>query len=59
MNYMTFVEVGIRGGWMSVGAPSTHSMSSLSLARHVHWSIYWGTVLSCGLKFWQPAFMSV
>jgi hypothetical protein len=66
MNCMTFVEVGVREGWMSVGAPSTHSMSSLSLARHVHvivghvqWSSHCGIVLSCGLKCWLHAFMSV
>ena len=33
---ITFVEVGVREGRMFVWAPSTHSMSSLSLARHVH-----------------------
>jgi hypothetical protein len=49
-----------------VGAPSTHSMSSLSLTRHVHvivghvhWSSHYGIVLSCGLEFWLHAFMSV
>ena len=48
------------------GAPSTHSMSGLSLARHVHgvvwhehWSSHGGTVLSCGLRFWLPAFIRV
>jgi hypothetical protein len=48
------------------GAPSTHSMSGLSLARHVygamghvHWSSHCGAMLSCGLEFWLPAFMSV
>ena len=66
MNCMTFGEVGIRGGWLSVGVPNTHSMSGLSLARHVHdivghvhWSSHCGIVLSCGLEFWFPAFMSV
>jgi hypothetical protein len=63
MNCMRFVEVGVREGWMSMGAPS---MSGLSLARHVHvivghvqWSSHCGTMLSCGLKCWLPAFMSV
>ena len=42
---MTFGGIGVRGCWLCVGAPSTHSMSGLSLARHVdgivghmHWS---------------------
>ena len=59
MNCMTFGVVGIRGDWLFVGAPRTHSMSGLSLARHVHWSSHCGTVLSCGLEFWFPTFMSV
>ena len=56
MNCMTFGEVGIRGGWLSMRAPRTHSMSGQSLARHVHsefghvhGSIHCGIVLSCGL----------
>ena len=51
---------------MSVGAPSTHSMCGLSLARHVHgvvghvhWSSHCGIVLSYGLEFWWVAFTSV
>ena len=66
MNCMTFGEVGIRGGWLSMRAPRTHSMSGQSLARHVHsevghvhWSIHCGIVLSCGLEFWLPTFTSV
>ena len=51
MNCMTFGEVGIRGGWLYVGAPNMHNMSGLSLARHVHWSNHRGFVLSCGLEF--------
>ena len=53
-------------GWLSVGAPSAHNMSGLSLVRdvhgilgHVHWSSQSGTLLSCGLEFWLHAFMSV
>ena len=63
MSCMTFGETGVRGAWLSVGAPSTHSMSGLSLARHVHgivghvnWSNHYGTVLSCGLESWLLAF---
>ena len=54
------------GGWLSGGAPSTHSMSGLRLARHVHgvvwhehWSSHVGTMLSCGLRLWLPAFIRV
>ena len=43
-----------------------HSIYGLSLARHVHgvmrhvhWRSHCGTVLSCGLEFWLPAFTSV
>jgi hypothetical protein len=36
MNCMVFDGVGSKGAWLSVGAPSMHSMSGLSLARHVH-----------------------
>jgi hypothetical protein len=49
-----------------VGAPNTHNMSGLSMAKHVHgimghvhWSNHYETVLSCGLEFWLVAFMSV
>ena len=66
MHYITFGWVGIRGVWLSGGAPSTHSMSGLSLAKHVHsvvwhehWSSQFGTVLSCGMRFWFPAFIRV
>ena len=67
MNYMTFDEVDVRGGgWLSMGAPSTHSIFGLSLAKnmhgvvgHVHWSSHCGTVLSCGLEFWLPTFIRV
>ena len=47
-------------------ASSTHSMSGLSPARHVHgavWHEYCSShgrnVLSCGLRFWLPAFIRV
>ena len=66
MNCMIFGEAGIREVWLFVGAPSTHNMSGLSLARHVHgimghahWSSHCGIVLSYGLEIWLPAFMSV
>ena len=66
MNCMTFGEVGVRGRWLLVGAPSTHSMYGLSMATHVHgvmghvhWSSHCGTVLSCGLEFWLPTFIRV
>jgi hypothetical protein len=66
MNCMKFDEVGVRWGWLYVGAPNTHNMSGLSMAKHVHgikghvhWSNHYGTVLSCGLEFWLVAFMSV
>ena len=36
MNLMMFGTVGIMEGLLSVGAPSTHNMSGLSLAKHVH-----------------------
>ena len=37
MNCMTFGGVGVRGGrWLSMGAPSTHKISGLSLTKHVH-----------------------
>ena len=47
---MTFGGLVVRGGCLSVGTPRTHSMSSLSLARHgivghVHWSNHCGTVV--------------
>ena len=49
-----------------MGAPSTHSMSGLSLAKHVHgvvghvhWSSHGGNVLSCGVEFWLRAFIRV
>ena len=49
-----------------MGVASIHSMSGLSLARHVHgavghvhWRSQCGTVLFCGLEFWFFAFMSV
>jgi hypothetical protein len=45
MNCMTFGGVGVKGGWRSMGAPNTHSMSGMSLARHVHWSNHCGTVM--------------
>ena len=42
-----------------MGAPSTHSMSSLNLAMHVHgvvghvhWSSHCRIVFSCGSEFW-------
>ena len=48
------------------GPPNMHSMSSLSLAKHVHgvvghvqWSSDGGTVLSCGQEFWLPTFIRV
>jgi hypothetical protein len=67
MNCMTFGGVGVKGGgWLSVGAPSTHSMHGLTLTRHVHgvlghvhWSSHCGIVVSCGLEFWLLAFISV
>ena len=59
MNCMVCDGVCLKGGWLSVGAPNTHNMSGLILARHVHgvvghvhWSTHCGTVLSCGLEFW-------
>jgi hypothetical protein len=49
-----------------MGAPSTHNMSSLSLAKHVHgrvehvhWSNHSGTMMSWGLELWLLALMSV
>ena len=52
MDCMTFGGVGIRGGG---GWPSTHSISGMSLARHVHgivgivhWINHCGIVLSLG-----------
>jgi hypothetical protein len=36
MNRIIFGGVGVRGGWLAMGAPSTHRMSSLSLVKHVH-----------------------
>ena len=42
-----------------MGAPNTHSMSSLSSARHVHWSSRCGIVMSWGLEFWLLALLSV
>ena len=36
MNCMICDGVCLRGGWLPVRAPSTHSMSGRSLARHVH-----------------------
>lgn len=37
-SWMTFGGVGVRrrGGVLYVGVPSMHSMSNLSMARHVH-----------------------
>jgi hypothetical protein len=53
-------------GWLLVGAPRTHSMYDMSLAKHVHgvvghihWSSHGGIVLSCGLEFWLPTFIRV
>jgi hypothetical protein len=53
-------------GWLLVGAPSTHSMYGMSLAKHVHgvvghihWSSHGGIVLSCGPEFWLPTFIRV
>ena len=47
-------------------APSTHNISSLNLAKHVHgrmghvhWSIHCETMMSWGLEFWFHALMSV
>jgi hypothetical protein len=60
MNCMTFggVGVGRGGGWLSMGPPSTHNMSSMSLASYVHgimgivrWINHRGIVLSWGLEF--------
>ena len=66
MNYMTLDGIGVRWGWLSKRALSTHSMYDLSLARHVHgavWHVHWnahgGTMLSRGLRFWLPAFIRV
>jgi hypothetical protein len=57
MNCMTFGGVGVRVAWLFVGSPSTHSMSGLTLARHVHntvghahWSNHCQSVLSWGLE---------
>jgi len=36
INCMTFDEVGVKGGWLSMGVPNMHRMSSLSLTKHVH-----------------------
>lgn len=54
---MTFGGVVVRVAWLFVGAPSTHSMPGLSLARHVHdrvghvhWSNHCGIVLSWDLE---------
>ena len=50
MNCMPFGEVGVRGCWLSVGVPNMHSMSGLSLARHVHdimRHVHWSS--HCGL----------
>ena len=50
--------LGGGGGWLSMGVPSTHRISGLSLARHVHgevvhvhWSSQSGIVMSWGLEF--------
>ena len=59
MNCVVYDGVCLNGGWLSVGAPSMHSMFGLSLARHVHWSSHRETMLSCGLEFWWPALTSV
>ena len=47
MNYITFGRVGVKGGWLSMGAPSTPKLFGLSLARHVHkgWSMYIGVAI--------------
>ena len=66
MNCMVCVGVGLSRGVLFVGAPIIYSMYGLSLARHVHgvlghvhWSSHCGIVLSCGLEFWWPTFMSL
>lgn len=57
MIYIMFGGVGVKGGWLSMGAPSTPKKFGLSLARHVHWSSCYGTVMSSGLQFWFRALM--
>jgi hypothetical protein len=67
MNCMTCVAVRGKGGGgcVFVGAPCMHSMYGRSFARHVHvllghvhWSSHCGIVLSCGMRYWLPTFMS-
>ena len=61
------MECALGGGGLAIcGVPSTHSMSGRSLARHVHGVVghvlcskHCGTVLSCALELWWPAFTSV
>lgn len=36
MNSLMFDDVWVNEGWLLFGAPSTHRMSSLSLAMHIH-----------------------
>ena len=53
MNCMVFGGAGVGGEGLSMGAPSTHKIFGLSLAKHVHgrmghvhWSSHYGTVMS-------------
>lgn len=51
-------------GWLSLGAPSTHKMSGISLVMHevrVHEqsSSHPRMITSCGLEFWLLALVSV
>ncbi len=61
-----YVGVCVSGVDMLVGAPSTLSMSGLSLVGrwqfmcgHVHPISQSGVVFSCCMSFWLPAFVSV
>ena len=63
---MTFDGVGVRRGGLPIGAPSTHSVPNMSLAKHVHGRVehvlrsnHCATEMSWGLEFWFYAFMNV
>lgn len=53
---------GVSGGWLSLGAPSTHKLFDLSptmyvhgVRVHVHFSTHYGTVISSNMEFWLYA----
>ena len=63
MNCMVCDKVGLKGGWLSMGAPIAYGLNLAGhvhdVVVHVHWSSHCGTMLLCGLESWWPAFMSV